>query len=181
MITGKNIGLRAIETEDLAVMRDWRNREHYRKYFREYRELNLENQKDWFNSMYKDPKTQMFGIVDIRNGELIGICGLCYINWVNRFADLSIYIGKDNLYIDPQRGGYAWETLDLLFKYGFDQLNLHKIWSEIYTFDDKKHELFQNYGFHLDGVLRDNYFYDGRYMDGHVFSILAEEWRKNVS
>ena len=48
MIIGKRIGLRALEQEDLSLLRDWRNREHYRMYFREYRELNLDNQRQWF-------------------------------------------------------------------------------------------------------------------------------------
>lgn len=178
MIIGRRIGLRALEQEDLATLRDWRNREHYRKYFREYRELNLENQRRWFESqVIKENRTIMFGVVELDSGTLIGACGLCYINWVHRHADLSIYIGKDDLYIDTDRGGYAWETLDLLFAYGFDQLNLHKVWTEIYEFDTKKHELFERYGLARDGILRDNYFYDGAYMDSHLYSILDSDWR----
>ena len=83
----------------------------------------------------------MFGIVSNNSQELLGVCGLCYINWVHRYADLSLYIGKDDVYIDEEPGGYAWESLDLLFEYGFNQLNLHKIWTEIYAFDEKKHSL----------------------------------------
>ncbi len=179
MIIGKKIALRALEESDLSSLRDWRNNENFRKYFREYRELNLNNQHDWFKKLViGDDKTIMFGIVDLNSKELIGICGLCYINWIHRFADLSIYIGKDNIYVDIHEEGYAWETLNLLFEYGFNRLNINKVWCEIYEFDVKKHELFENFGFHLDGVLRENYFYDGKYQNGHIFSILSREWRE---
>lgn len=212
MIYGTDVALRALEIDDLPLLRDWRNRPHYRKYFREYRELNLENQKAWFaGSVVNDHRTLMFGIVERGGGTdgtpraaapvgahasvdaegpertaavdatpkaLIGVCGLAYINWVHRNADLSIYIGKDDIYIDTAEGGWAWQTMDALLGYGFNELNLHKVWTEIYAFDEKKHQLFERYGLHRDGVLPDNYFYDGVYQDSHLFSILADEWRR---
>jgi RimJ/RimL family protein N-acetyltransferase len=179
MLIGKRISLRAIEVDDLELLRDWRNKEHFRKYFREYRELSLENQKNWYSSqVINNPNTLMFMVIDNSDMTPIGVTGLCYINWIHRHADLSIYIGKDDIYIDTERDGFSWQTLDTLFEYGFDQLNLHKIWTEIYSFDEKKHELFNRYGFHLDGELRDNYYYDGKYQDSHIFSIIAAEWRE---
>lgn len=37
----------------------------------------------------------MFAILEICTGELLGACGICYIDWINRNADFSICIGKD--------------------------------------------------------------------------------------
>ena len=182
MIYGDTIALRALEHTDLETLRDWRNRSHYRKFFREYRELNLENQKRWFDTaVVHDRQTLMFGVVQKDTCELIGVCGLAYINWVHRHADLSLYIGKDDIYIDSHEGGFAWQTMDVLLKYAFDEINLHKVWCEIYAFDRKKHELFERYGLHQDGVLPDNYFYDGEYQDSHLFSILDREWRGRLT
>lgn len=48
MIKGKLVGLRAVEREDLSLLRDWRNIPEFRKNFREVRELNLANQESWF-------------------------------------------------------------------------------------------------------------------------------------
>jgi RimJ/RimL family protein N-acetyltransferase len=141
--------------------------------------LNLQNQKQWFdNFVVKNHRTLMFGIVNLMNEELIGVCGLCYIDWVNRNADLSIYFGKDDIYIDTGPDGFAWDTLDTMLEYGFNRLNLHKVWTEIYDFDNKKHELYRKYGLKVDGVLRDNYFYDGVYQNSHIYSLLASEWKK---
>ena len=178
MILGDRVGLRALEVEDLPVLKEWRNKSHYRKFFREYQELTLEHQKNWFQSaVVGDHRILMFGIIDTTSAEMIGVCGLTYINWVHRHADLSLYIGKDDIYIDTDSTGWAWRTMDALLAYGFDELNLNKVWTEIYAFDEKKHTLFEAYGMHRDGVLRQNYFYDGAYQDSHVYSILAEEWR----
>lgn len=180
MLIGNKVTFRGLEESDLPQMREWRNREDFRKYFREYRELNAVDQKTWFDSQgVKNDKTIMFAILDSNTQEFIGVCGLCYINWVYRHADLSLYIGKDNLYIDTDRDGYAWASLDLLFEYAFNRLNLHKVWTEIYSFDPKKNKLLPDYGFSNDAILRDNYFYDGKYMDSIIYTILADEWRSS--
>ena len=53
MITGKNVGLRAVEKEDLSLFRDWRNLTDFRRNFREVRELSLTDQEAWFESLQK--------------------------------------------------------------------------------------------------------------------------------
>ena len=65
----------------------------------------------------------------------MGACGLCYIDWINRSADFSIYIGYKDLYIDDI---YAIEAGVLLKDYGLNILNLHRLWAEIYSIDNKK-------------------------------------------
>ena len=74
----------------------------------------------------------------------MGACGLCYIDWINRNADFSIYIGKDDLYIDEK---YAIDAAQLMMKYGFEELNLHRLWAEIYNFDELKKIMFDKLGF----------------------------------
>ena len=178
MIQGDKISLRALERDDLPQLQKWRNREEFRRYFREYRELSMENQSDWFDRLViQDHQTLMFGIVDNESGKLAGATGLCYIDWVNRNADLSLYIGWKNLYIDTEPEGYAWACLNLLCTYAFNTVNLHKLWTEIYSFDKPKHILYENYGLKRDAILRDNCFCDGQYHDSYIYSLLAHEWR----
>lgn len=175
MIKGEKVYLVSIEREDLPLLREWRNRTDYRKYFREYKEISSDMQNSWFeNNVLKDPSTIMFSIKDIKTNELLGCCGLCYINWVHRNADLSLYIGWNNEYIDQK--GFAEESCKLLFNYGFNELGLQKIWTEIYEFDNKKYELYHKMGFHDDGILRNQYFYDGKWWNSYILSLLATEF-----
>lgn len=177
MLKGKLVGLAAVEREDLAILRDWRNNTDFRKHFREYRELNMVNQERWFTEkVQSDPTTMMFSIRDLKNNELLGCCGFVYINWVHRHADLSLYIGWNNAYIDEN--GYAEDACLVLFRYGFNELNLNKIWTEIYSFDEKKKALYDKLGFHQDGLLRQNYFYDGKWWDSRILSILNTDYTR---
>jgi len=174
MIKGKKVGLRAIEKSDLEILRDWRNNPDFRKNFREVRELNLSDQMKWYeSSCVSNQNNFMFVIVDIKSNELIGAAGLLYINWVIRSADFSFYIGKENKYIDND--GYAEDASKLLINYAFNNLNLHKIWMELYEFDNKKIDFFTNkFNFIKDGVLRDNCFENGRYRNSVIISLIKD-------
>lgn len=177
MLKGKLVGLAAVEKEDLKQLRDWRNNPEFRKHFREYRELNMSHQEAWFNEkVMKDPTTVMFSIRRLKDDVLLGCCGFVYVNWVHRHADLSLYIGHDNAYIDDK--GYAEESCKLLFDYGFKELGLNKIWTETYEFDEKKKKLYKKLNLKQDGILRENYFFDGRYWDSIIISMLANSYLK---
>src|SRR5438128_1749482 len=106
MLKGKDVHLVAVEAADLPLMQKWRNNPDYRKFFREYRELSMAHQEKWYREKcLNDPSTLMFAIRRNQDSELVGICGLCYTNWVHRHADLSLYIGWQDSYIDD--AGYA--------------------------------------------------------------------------
>ena len=175
MIIGEKVGLRAIEIEDLDKLKQWRNNTDFRKNFREVRELNQSNQLSWFEKLNKSNTDFMFGIVRLSDGDLIGACGLLYVNWINRSADFSFYIGVDNLYVDNL--GYSIESVKMLIDYGFDSLNLNKIWMELYEFDHLKINFFkESFNFQIDGCLRDNCFEAGKYWDSYIISLLKNDY-----
>lgn len=171
MIKGTLVGLRALEREDLRQAKEWRNIADFRKHFREHRELNQFNQEKWFERISGSPNDFMFAVVRLSDQLMIGVAGLVYVNWVIRSADISLYIGHEERYIDDE--GWAEEAARLLVKYGFENLNLHKAWTELYEFDSKKIALFtEKLGFQRDAVLRDNCFEHGRYWNSYIYSLL---------
>jgi len=176
MLKGKKVKLVRIEKSDIRQLMNWRNNPEFRKHFREYRELNMSDQKKWFEEkVLRDPSTVMFSIRRLKDNQLLGCCGLVYINQIYRHADLSLYIGWKDVYIDNK--GYAEESSLLLLDYGFRELCLNKLWTEIYVFDKKKKKLYDKLGFKIDGVLRENYFYNGRFWNSYILSILVSDWR----
>ena len=173
MINGKIVGLRAIEQSDLPQLLVWRNQPGYRKFFREYRELNSTNQIEWFkNKVLNDSCTVMFAIVDLSNNQLIGACGLCYIDWINRNADFSIYVGKDGMYIDDS---YAIEAAKAMIQYAFQELNLHRLWAEIYDFDESKKAMFAKLGFLFEGCHKQTHWTEGKWCDSLYYGLLRNK------
>ena len=176
MLIGEKIYLRSVEAGDLEQLRNWRNLPQFKRNFREYRELSRTMQNNWFERIVNgDRNTIMFAICMRETNELLGCCGLCYINWVQRSADLSLYIGYQEAYIDDE--GIAKEACNLLFGYGFSELNLHKIWTELYEYDAMKIEFYMStFGFKKDGILRDNHFMDGKWWGSWMLSLLENEF-----
>jgi len=173
MIKGSYVGLRAIEDSDLSQLLIWRNDPNLRRFFREYRELNSTQQLDWFNNIVNNDKsTRMFSIVDLHSNKLLGACGLCYIDWINRSADFSLYIGDKDFYIDSK---YAPDASKLLINYGFDELCLNRLWSEIYSFDFKKHDFLIEIGFKKEGTFRQTHWTEGGWCDSLYFALLRTD------
>ncbi len=180
MIRGVKVNLVAVEKEDLQDFQKWRNNPDFRKHFREYRDLSMPHQERWFEEkVLRDPSTLMFSIKESKTQELLGCAGLCYINWVHRHADLSCYIGWKNTYIDDH--GYAEDSCETLFRYAFDELGLNKVWTEIYSFDAPKLRLYTQLGMKQDGLLRENYWYEGKWWDSRIMSLLASDYRARKS
>lgn len=173
MIEGRVTALRAIEEADLAQLLAWRNNPALRRYFREVRELNSTQQRAWFdNKVNGDASTRMFAVVEVATARLLGACGLCYIDWVNRTADFSLYIGADERYIDDM---WAPDAAITLIRYAFEELGLNRLWSEIYAFDAPKAALFKSLGFQLDGRHRQTHWAEGGWHDSLYFSLLASD------
>ena len=173
MVILENLGIRAIEIEDLPIIQKYRNDEGLRQYFREYREFSLTQIKDWYFNMIKDNRFEMFVIIDLDLDEVIGVTGITYIDWPNKHADVHFYIGKNSEWIDEK---YSHTAIKLILNYGFKTLNLNKLWAEIYEIDTKKLNFFKVKGFKIDATLREHYFHNGKYYSSHILSLLRKEY-----
>jgi RimJ/RimL family protein N-acetyltransferase len=173
MFQGKFVNLRALEKEDLEILRDWRNMKHVRKSTREYRLLNMINQKNWFESIQNDnpPKNIMFGIVN-KKRKLVGVTGLTYIDWKNRTSEISIYLSS----INWQKKSEAQDVINLIMEYGFGELNLNRLWVEIYGLMNENIKLFEKMKFFKEGILREKVWRNKKWWDTYIYSKLASEY-----
>jgi len=171
VIEGKYVNLRALERDDLQVLKIWRNDKKTRIHTREYRLLNMINQNNWFEQIHKEnpPSVIMFGIEN-KKKKLIGICGLTYIDWKNRHAEISNIISMRNW----QKTKEAKNTLDLIIKYGFDELNLHRLWVEIFDTIPENVKLFEKMRFMKEGTLRDKLWRNSKWHDSFIYSIIRK-------
>jgi RimJ/RimL family protein N-acetyltransferase len=126
-----------------------------------------------------DRSIQMFGILNDKEMN-IGTCGLTSIDLVHRSAEFSLLIAPDY-----HKNGYGRAALKQLLHYGFTHLGLHSIWGETFQ-GNPAFKLFLSLGMHDDGMLRERYFKNGRYLDAVAVSILdheaaAQEWWEKES
>jgi len=185
MLVGKKVILEEVDPKNIEQMRVWRNDPNLRKYFREYKDISKDQQDRWYKERGNNMNPahvyfQIMGLPEldtsyplqhrIDNRYLIGCCGLHYIDFRLRSGEFGVFLGTD-------RGtGKGKEAIELLFDYGFKELNLHKIWAEVYDNNDSIN-LYRKIGLRDDGILRDNYFSEGKYGNSTMMSVLENEWR----
>jgi len=175
MIKGEKVYLTAIERRTIEQLRLWRNNTELRKYFREYREISSTMQEAWYKDRVLGNDKQIdFEIHDINTNNLIGHCGLYYINWINRTAELTIYIG-DMTY---RKGGYGKDALKLLMDYAFYKVNLNRVWCEVFSNNEAIH-VYRKIGFIDEGKLREHHYEDGQYIDCYLLGLLKSDWIAN--
>lgn len=163
-----SVTLRQIEEKDLEQLRDWRNADWLRPYVREYRLLNMVNQHDWFERISRSLTDAMFAIM--ADDELAGVCGLCNINWKNRTAEVSLYIE-----IDHQGQHIAIQTLRLLQEKATRDYNLHRLWAEIFAFNEASPGLFEKADFVYEGRMIDHVWKEGHYADSLIYGWIVQD------
>ncbi|MCV0411918.1 GNAT family protein [Nitrosarchaeum sp.] len=172
MISGNLINLRAIEETDLKELKKLRNTKQARIHTREFRLLSMINQKTWFESIHtQNPPHFIMFVVENKNGKLIGICGLTYIDWKNRHAEISILLSQKNW----QKTNPAKEIIYLLEEYGFGELNLHRLWAEIFETAPLNIALFEMLNYKLEGKLREKLWRNNKWNDSFIFSKLMDD------
>ena len=174
MIKGEKVILSQVEEFHLSLLLNWRNNPDFRKYYREYRLLTMTHQKRWWrNKILNDDSWQYFVIKPIDKDKVIGVTGLTYIHPIYRSAEFAITIGD----LSYSGQGYGSDALRTLIKYGFNEINLNRIWCEVFS-NNAALEIYKHIGFKAEGIMRETYFYDGKYWDSHILSMLRSEWKK---
>lgn len=169
-----SIYLRPVEQNDVELIQKWRNNKAIQPFVREYRELSLTHINKWIETQTISDKFEFFIIEDLIRTP-IGVTGLTYIDWVSKNADIHLAIYERG-WIDNK---YAPEVLSTVLDYGFNQLNLHRIYAEVYEIDKKKIKFFTDNDFKLDAVLREHHYYNGEYINSHIYSLLKTEYERH--
>ena len=175
MLKGKIISLRKVKQEDLKFFRDWRNTPAIWQNNTQFILLNLKQQDSWFNRINSiNTKEKMVTIINEKQNP-IGICGFVQIDNNHKNAKIAIIIGKTRLHSK----GIGTESLNLLLKYGFNKLKIHRIDAEVIEYNEKSINFFQKLGFEPDAVMRDYIFRNGKWWNLVVLSKISTISERN--
>lgn len=171
------LSFRQVEKKDLELLRDWGNQKRVRKHSHGARMLNMVNQKDWFEKISRSKNDEIFMV--LLNKRPIGLCGLSRINWKDRSAEVTYYLGKQTSPIKDV--GIGLEVYDFLKKKAFETYNLNRFWGKAFSFNPGGVMLAIKSGFKKEGVMRQAVFHEGKYWDSIIVGMLAKEYRRDRS
>jgi RimJ/RimL family protein N-acetyltransferase len=158
---GTGVTLRSPNSCDLEMMFLERNDPRNWQWFRQHTTINLSNHMDWYDGARKDPSIEMLLAVD-NNETILAIMGLTSIDRINSRAEISYYEVGENVGKLP---------LECLVRHAFCNQNLNQVWTEM--FDGSPYRTkFESLDFKLDGILRDFYFRNGKYINAHRYSLI---------
>lgn len=110
----------------------------------------------------------LFAIVDKCSMRHIGNIKLGPINKRYKYADISYFIGETEF----RRRGFAKEAVELICRYGFRELQLHRIQAGVISGNEISVSVLLSCGFKLEGRLSEKFIVEGKYADHLVFGLL---------
>ncbi len=125
----------------------------------------------------KSGRGYVFGIELNKSQLLIGCCELTDISPIHRGAELGIIIFNKKYWSQ----GLGTEALSLLLDYGFNSLNLHRIYLRVNEDNARAIRAYQKVGFQQVARYRECLFREGKYIDELLMDILAEEYKSSQS
>ena len=125
---------------------------------------------------WKEDTGLRWGITLKDDGSIVGSCG--FYKWEkdpHRKAEMGYdlapaYWGR----------GIMREALQAIIQYGFDEMNLNRITVLVISYNDRSLRLVDRLGFVKEGVMRESAYFDGRFIDDVLLSLLKRDWRSQV-
>ncbi len=121
-----------------------------------------------------DENYRLFSIYDKKEGKPHEMIGYAMVQLdfhsktylLRRFA----FLKKDS--------GYGRETLNALLKHCFEDLGFNRFYLDVYPHNHRAIHLYESVGLIHEGTMRQNYFYEGKFLDQMLFSMLRSEYER---
>jgi RimJ/RimL family protein N-acetyltransferase len=170
MIHGDHVILRAIEREDLPNYVRWFADPQVLEYFGPNAPMALAQEEQWYENMLNDRSVCNFAVEF--EGRHIGGGGFSSIDGRHRSSEVGLFIGIPELWGQ----GLGHDVLQTLLRFGFEQMNLHRIYLRVFAGNERAVHLYEKLGFQHEGCWRQAEYRHGRYHDMLWMSILRDEW-----
>jgi len=122
----------------------------------------------------ESPSHAIFIVVDRKSNESIGIAGLYDIHQTARKAEFRIVIGDARFW----NKGIGTEAAQAMLYFGFDRLNLHRIFLGFTGGNPAARRTYEKSGFEYEGTLKDDIYRNSRYYDSIRMAVIRDAYYK---
>ena len=172
-LESENVYLNPITLDDMQAMIKFMNNENIRILARSRRDaMNESNTKSMIEEMQKHDEA--FVIYKKADKEKIGYALIADRDEFNREGMIGLSIeDKQN------RGkGYGFETIKLLLKHGFINLNLESIHLGVYSYNESAIKVYEKVGFKYVGKRRNAKIIGNKKFDEVIMDMISDEYFK---
>ena len=168
--TGKKIQIRRMTEDDTDLIVTWRNNPRVRHNFIYRKPFTKEGHENWIHTMVDTGKVVQFIIEERSSGKPVGSVYLRDIDPECRKAEYGIFIGEDW----AVGKGFGSEAAGLAVQYGFEKLNLHKIFLRVFADNLPAIHSYEKAGFKQEGYFKDEIYIENQYRDLIFMAIFNE-------
>jgi len=126
----------------------------------------------WIRGVQASAADVVFTVTAADDGRYLGQVGLHQIHARSRVGRLACIIASRH----EMGRGFGSAAIRAILDHGFGALGLHKVWLMVFSHNERGRRTYARIGFVQEGVLREEYFHDGRWHDMIRMSLLAREW-----
>ena len=174
---GKKVKLRAIEEEDIEMLRSMKNDPWTESMVVGWcPPLSKSNQKKWFDSLKTDDNKILF-IIETEEDGAVGYTRIANIDWKSRSAHGGIMIqNRKNM-----SKGIATDTYMTMLRYAFFELNLNRMNGAVLDYNKGSQKFaIEKVGYKKEGVQRQAIYKNGQYHDLILIGMLKEDYIKRI-
>ena len=181
-ITSERLRLRAAEKADIPMFIRWISDPEVTEHLLLRLPMSLAEEEIWFENMIARPAAEHVYVIEARippseaGAEAqwlpIGNTSFISILEIDRCAEIGIMLGEKSWW----NKGYGTETMRTMLRHGFETLNLHRIWLQVYANNQRGMRAYEKAGFRREGIYREGHYQAGKYHDIILMSILRQEW-----
>lgn len=165
-----NVTIRRFERTDIPKKVEWINNPENNQFLHYDIPICEEKTERWFDSHVGD-KIRYDAVIEV-DGTPVGTIGLLSIDQINRKAEYYIAMGET-----AYKGkGIAKRATNLLLRYGFEVLNLNRIYLFTEVNNVAAQRLFEKVGFVKEGMLRQDILSHGEFADRYAYGLLREDF-----
>jgi ribosomal-protein-alanine N-acetyltransferase len=175
-LEGERVILRALAKEDINDMYlQWLNDEEV---CRGNSHAVFPNTEEKLLRFYEGQQNQMsqvvLAIIHKEDKKHIGNVSLQSINWISRNAEFAILMGDRSYW----GRGFGEEAAQLIVNYGFERLNLHRIYCGTFSNNETMKKLAGKLHMKQEGIRREAVYKAGGYLDIYEYGVLKSEFSK---
>jgi len=165
------IALRKFDITDIPNKIKWINDPENNRFLHYDLPLEEEKTRNWFEK--NKQRTDRYDAVIEADGVPCGLIGLLDIDRKNSKAEFYISMGEASY----KGKGVSAEAGKLLLQYAFEELNLNRVYLYTETGNISAQKLFEKIGFIREGIVHNDLFSRGKYVDRVIYGISKDEFK----
>ena len=127
--------------------------------------------KEYIERIVDDERRYDF-LIYFKGSDMLGEIVLNEIDWDTRMAGFRIALFHQT-YCEK---GIGKKSIDLLLKFAFETLRLHRIELEVFDFNTRAKHVYEHCGFQVEGKKRDGLYLNNSYHDVYIMSMLESDY-----